>query len=398
MKRISSSKLPDADDRADLQMGLGKTAQVAAFLGALGRARLLRSVLIVAPATVLSHWNTELNRWAPMLRTVILHRVASAFDAAAARGTNARDMFVTHALSLRPAVACVTTYDGLRQLRGPLLAHGWCYAVLDEGHKIRNPEVGHLRRASHRVSQHQAHCMCDLQADTTVLCKQLRTIHRLIMSGTPIQVENATRLPRGRTPFHKTSHAHQNSLRELWSLFDFVFPGRLGTLTAFDSEFATPIRLGGYANARPMQVVTDMRAQHISQTPTPCPLSCLRATRPHAREQQVRLAHECAVVLRDLISPYLLRRQKRDLARIIEMPGKTEHVLFCRLTPSQRAMYQHALDSPEVRAGARVYARSALIFRDVCRWQQYSRAVRKRSEQSQRCVRYATIRILCAMT
>ena len=133
MKRISSSKLPDADDRADLQMGLGKTAQVAAFLGALGRARLLRSVLIVAPATVLSHWNTELNRWAPMLRTVILHRVASAFDAAAARGTNARDMFVTHALSLRPAVACVTTYDGLRQLRGPLLAHGWC-AVLDEGH------------------------------------------------------------------------------------------------------------------------------------------------------------------------------------------------------------------------------------------------------------------------
>ena len=117
MKRISSSKLPEADDRADLQMGLGKTAQVAAFLGALGRARLLRSVLIVAPATVLSHWNTELNRWAPMLRTIILHRVASAFDAAAARGTNARDMFVTHALSLRPAVACVTTYDGLRQLR-----------------------------------------------------------------------------------------------------------------------------------------------------------------------------------------------------------------------------------------------------------------------------------------
>ena len=162
MKRISSSKLPDADDRADLQMGLGKTAQVAAFLGALGRARLLRSVLIVAPATVLSHWNTELNRWAPMLRTVILHRVASAFDAAAARGTNARDMFVTHALSLRPAVACVTTYDGLRQLRGPLLAHGWCYAVLDEGHKIRNPEVVFLspRAQQLRACPRLSHTMC----------------------------------------------------------------------------------------------------------------------------------------------------------------------------------------------------------------------------------------------
>lgn len=62
----------------------------------------------------------------------------------------------------------------------------------------------------------------------TLVCKQIRTVHRLVLTGTPIQ----------------------NNLRELWSLFDFVFPGRLGTLPAFEAEFANPIRVGGYANAR----------------------------------------------------------------------------------------------------------------------------------------------------
>jgi len=46
----------------------------------------------------------------------------------------------------------------------------------------------------------------------------------------------------------------QNSLKELWSLFDFVFPGRLGTLPVFMTEFSVPITMGGYANATPVQV------------------------------------------------------------------------------------------------------------------------------------------------
>jgi DNA excision repair protein ERCC-6 len=47
----------------------------------------------------------------------------------------------------------------------------------------------------------------------------------------------------------------QNNLRELWSLFDFVFPGRLGTLPVFMSELAIPINLGGYSNASALQVL-----------------------------------------------------------------------------------------------------------------------------------------------
>lgn len=46
----------------------------------------------------------------------------------------------------------------------------------------------------------------------------------------------------------------QNNLRELWSLFDFVFPGKLGTLPVFMEQFSVPITLGGYSNATQVQV------------------------------------------------------------------------------------------------------------------------------------------------
>ena len=66
----------------------------------------------------------------------------------------------------------------------------------------------------------------------TLAAKQLATVHRVIMSGSPIQ----------------------NRLAELWSLFDFVFPVKLGTLPVFRAEFALPIQFGGYANASAQQV------------------------------------------------------------------------------------------------------------------------------------------------
>jgi len=61
----------------------------------------------------------------------------------------------------------------------------------------------------------------------TLACKQLLTSHRIILSGAPVQ----------------------NNLSELWSLFDFVYPGKLGTLPIFEEEFCIPIRMGGYAGA-----------------------------------------------------------------------------------------------------------------------------------------------------
>jgi DNA excision repair protein ERCC-6 len=112
-------------------------------------------------------------------------------------------------------------------------------------------------------------------------------------------------------------------------LFDFVFPGRLGTLPAFEEEFAAPIKRGGYSNASTVQV---------------------------------QLAYRCSLVLRDLIDPYLLRRQKSEIEEVRRMPSKSEHVLFCRLSRRQRKMYEAFLASDMVK---RIFKGSSLLFAAV---------------------------------
>lgn len=75
----------------------------------------------------------------------------------------------------------------------------------------------------------------------TLAVKQFRTPHRLILSGSPMQ----------------------NNLKELWSLFDFIFPGKLGTLPVFLAHMAVPITQGGYANASEVQVYYDSLFCHF---------------------------------------------------------------------------------------------------------------------------------------
>ena len=104
------------------------------------------------------------------------------------------------------------------------------------------------------------------------------------------------------------------------------------------SEFADPIKRGGYSNATPMQA---------------------------------QLAYRCALVLRDLINPYLLRRQKKDIKEVSRMPGKTEQVLFCKLSRRQRSMYESYLASDEVRnivrgSGSKQCFRPIIMLRKIC--------------------------------
>mmetsp|Transcript_12003 Transcript_12003/g.26179 ORF Transcript_12003/g.26179 Transcript_12003/m.26179 type:complete len:1309 (-) Transcript_12003:106-4032(-) len=296
------------------EMGLGKTVQVSSFLGAMAGNRLLDSVLIIAPATVLAHWLRELAVWAPGLRRIMVHRSGESdgVSRVVSRGmlrslqrwlTNARADRVNEAIDeddyneskdhafCGTGYAVVTTYENIRRSPDEWTNHNWSYVVLDEGQKIRNPDAG-----------------------VTLAVKRLRTPHRLLLSGTPIQ----------------------NDLRELWSLFDFIFPGRLGTLPAFEAEFAEPIKRGGYSNASPMQV---------------------------------QLAYRCALVLRDLINPYLLRRQKKDVKEVNRMPGKTEQVLFCRLSSTQRSLYEEYLRSDEVMGvakGSVQLLKAVTVLRKIC--------------------------------
>lgn len=272
------------------EMGLGKTIQVIAFLAGLHYSKkLTKPVIVVCPATVMKQWVDEFHRWWPPFRVSILHtsgsgmvnikRESSTEDALVSGSWNpdrsrsspgqkaARDIVrrvVTEGHVL------VTTYSGLQNYAPLLIRQEWGCAVLDEGHKIRNPDTA-----------------------ITIHCKELRTPHRLILSGTPIQ----------------------NNLTELWSLFDFVFPMRLGTLVNFRNQFEFPIRQGGYANASNLQVQT---------------------------------ATKCAEMLKDAISPYLLQRFKVDVAA--DLPAKSEDVLFCKLTAPQRAAYKAFLGSGDMDA------------------------------------------------
>ncbi|KAI9141699.1 SNF2 family N-terminal domain-containing protein [Paraphysoderma sedebokerense] len=297
------------------EMGLGKTVQIAAYLSALHYSRLMvKPALVVCPATVMKQWVKEFRRWWPPFRCVVLHSSGSGanrlgtwtsrnsqddsdseeydYGSPPRRKTyknerNWADQVVNRVFEKGHIL--VTTYSGLRTYRSQLLHREWSYVVLDEGHKIRNPD-----------------------ADITLTCKQLKTPHRIILSGTPIQ----------------------NNLTELWSLFDFVFPGRLGTLPVFQTEFAVPINLGGYANASNIQV---------------------------------QMAYKCACVLRDLINPYLLRRMKADVAK--QLPMKREQVLFCRLTDSQRKVYQEFLKSKDMQSifeGRRQVLYGIDILRKIC--------------------------------
>ncbi|XP_051272722.1 DNA excision repair protein ERCC-6 [Dicentrarchus labrax] len=253
------------------EMGLGKTIEVISFLAGLSYSKLrtrgsnyryagLGPTVIVCPATVMHQWVKEFHTWWPPFRVAVLHETGSF--------TSNKEKLIPEIVSCHGIL--ITSYSAVRNMQDTLQRWDWHYIILDEGHKIRNPNAG-----------------------VTIACKQFRTPHRFILSGSPMQ----------------------NNLKELWSLFDFVFPGKLGTLPVFMEQFSVPITMGGYSNASPVQVQT---------------------------------AFKCASVLRDTINPYLLRRMKADVKDNLSLPDKNEQVLFCRLTEEQRQVYQSFLDSKEV--------------------------------------------------
>ena len=292
------------------EMGLGKTIQAIAFLAGLHYSKkITKPIIVVAPATVMKQWVNEFHTWWPPFRVSILHTSGSGmidvgqelhheeelsakiFTAPNMNGSSKPQRAAKRIVDrvVQDGHILVTTYSGLQTYAQLLIPIDWEYAVLDEGHKIRNPNTA-----------------------ITIYCKELRTANRIILSGTPMQ----------------------NNLVELWSLFDFVFPMRLGTLVNFRQQFEFPIRQGGYASASNLQVQT---------------------------------ASKCAEMLKDTISPYLLQRIKIDVAA--DLPKKTEQVLFCKLTRPQREAYENFLGSDDMKSilnGKRQVLYGIDILRKIC--------------------------------
>jgi non-specific serine/threonine protein kinase len=224
-------------------MGLGKTMQVISLL-LVERKRLSECpALLVLPASLLTNWQTELARFAPSLRCLFLHR-------------SQHDKKTMEAIADDPAAlnsidVVLTTYGTLMRQEW-LQQQSWQLLVLDEAQAIKNPS-----------------------SRQTKAVKQINAASRIALTGTPIE----------------------NNISDLWSLFDFLNPGLLGSIKRFK----------GFV-------------QSLSK-----------------RE------HDQYAPLRNLVSPYILRRMKTDRSIINDLPEKTELTSYCGLSKIQAAQYQHAV-------------------------------------------------------
>jgi SNF2 family DNA or RNA helicase len=221
-------------------MGLGKTVQTLALLLAVKQEEKHMRALIVAPTSVVTNWERELARFAPSLSVALWH------------GADRKDQID----EVKAAEVVITSYALLRRDEDFLAQLDLSYAILDEAQHIKNP-----------------------MSATAAAAKRLRAKRRLALTGTPIE----------------------NRLSEIWSIFDFVSPGLLGSLDKFEARFSRPIEAGDYKTA-----------------------------------QRLRAA----------IHPFILRRTKQEVAK--DLPEKIEMDQICDLTGEQRALYLQV--AREVRA------------------------------------------------
>jgi non-specific serine/threonine protein kinase len=222
-------------------MGLGKTIQVlAALLRKKQETPDSPPSLLVVPASLIGNWQREAAQFAPTLRLHIAHHSAG-------------DIQKPSAATLAAADLVITTYGMVARLDWPA-ATRWGWVILDEAQAIKN----------HASAQSKA-------------VRKLQAASRIALTGTPVE----------------------NHLGDLWSLFDFINPGLLGS----SGQFATFVK----------QITRD-NSSHFGP-------------------------------LRRLVSPYILRRLKTDKSIISDLPQKTEMKVFCGLTPAQAKLYQQSAET-----------------------------------------------------
>jgi non-specific serine/threonine protein kinase len=229
-------------------MGLGKTLQVLALLTVIRRGKQGQErppALLIVPASLLGNWQAEAERFTPGLRLRFLHPSCGGRAAVDLVGADPD-------AHLGDCDLVVTTY-GMALRLGWLAERTWDLLILDEAQAIKN----------HGTKQSRA-------------IRRIPARARVALTGTPIE----------------------NSLGDLWSLFDTINPGLLGSSTVF-KRFVTRLEKSGG-----------------SYEP-----------------------------LRRLAGPYILRRLKTDPTVIDDLPDKSEVLRHCRLTAAQAAHYRSAVDN-----------------------------------------------------
>lgn len=220
-------------------MGLGKTVQMISLLLDLKRDNQKHASLLIVPASLIANWKSELAKFAPSLSFAVAHPSEVNADAIEPANANSFDLIVT-------TYGMLVRADWLKRYR-------WRLVILDEAQAIKNSGTKQTRAV-----------------------KELTAGSRIAMTGTPVE----------------------NRLSDLWSLFDFLNPGLLGTAKQFGSF-----------------------VKRLQNAPAP-------SFEP----------------LRNLVRPYILRRLKTDKRVIADLPDKTEVNAYCSLSKHQAALYQHAVD------------------------------------------------------
>nr|WP_284642870.1 DEAD/DEAH box helicase [Paenibacillus chinjuensis] len=226
-------------------MGLGKTIQMITYLlhlkarqGAEDGIETAAPSLLICPTSVVGNWQKELQRFAPELRVYLHYGPARSKGAAFAESIRGYDLVLT-------------TYTLSHLDEAELTTVAWESICIDEAQNIKN---AYTKQASS--------------------IRKLTGRHRIALTGTPIE----------------------NRLTELWSIFDFLNPGYLGTVRDFTHN---------YVNA-------------IERTQDP----------------------ELIAKVQRLIRPFLLRRVKKDPSIQLDLPDKYEYKTFVSLTSEQATMYE----------------------------------------------------------
>jgi superfamily II DNA or RNA helicase len=253
------------------EMGLGKTLQTLAFLRFIRQTQPgVGPMLIVCPTSLVFNWVAEARKFTPELKVLALQGPDrhTRFEQ-----IQAHDIVVTsYALIRRDA-------ERYRELEFDTVA-------LDEAQHIKNRQTQNAQAV-----------------------KAVRARHRIVLTGTPLE----------------------NSVLDLWSIFDFLMPGYLGTARDFRERYELPIAKEKDAKA------------------------------------QMRLARR--------LRPFMLRRLKAEVAS--DLPAKLEQVAFCELTPDQRSVYQQVIEASRKEVleavGAQGVAKSRMVvltallrLRQVC--------------------------------
>ncbi len=224
------------------EMGLGKTLQALAYLkhrrrsNGNGHPHLPNPALVVCPTSLVFNWHDEVLKFVPDIKTLVLH------------GPARKKLF--SAIGEHDLV--ITSYALLRRDLEIYQSHHFDIIFLDEAQFIKN-----------RTSQNAKSV------------KQLNADSRIVLTGTPLE----------------------NSPFDLWSIFDFLMPGYLGSAKEFKTRYELPI---------------------------------LKAGDPAAQTR-----------LRQRVRPFILRRTKKQVVR--ELPAKIDQIAYCDLSDEQKAVYNEIL-------------------------------------------------------